>query len=204
MSPKFKILYLTLLIFFSLGVFLFLLDTWNVIHLRRMMPFLKKDAPIVSDETDNITLLEEERRHKEEERLAELELKLNEMKARLEDEKVDVEGKRKEYEELKRGLEEEKKRFQDSRASDARKEKTIAEMARRLNDMPPTDAVEILAGWTDADIVDVFLRMEKMAEAEGTKSIVPYLLTKMPRDRAALITTLMMDEHARAKPVIDP
>ncbi len=203
LSPKIKIAYLTLLILFSIAVFLYLLDTWNIINARRYIPFLSDQPPIVSDTTDSIALLEEERRRKEEERLAELELQLKEMEARLTEEKGSLAEKQKEYEELKQGLLEEKKRYEERRNADAQKEKMIAEMAQRLNNMPPTDAVAILTGWSDADIVDVFLRMERNAEAEGTTSIVPYLLTKMPRDRASIITSQMMDEEARLKPVIE-
>lgn len=203
LSPKIKIVYLTLLILFSVVVFLYLLDTWNIINARRYIPFLSDEPPVVSDSTDSIALLEQERRRKEEERLAELELQLKEMEARLLEEKNALAEKQKEYEELKQGLLEEKKRFEEQRNAQAEKEKMVAEMANRLNNMPPTDAVEILSGWSDADIVDVFLHMEKNAEEEGTPSIVPFLLTKMPRDRASIITSQMMDEEARLKPVID-
>jgi flagellar protein FlbB len=203
LSPRIKIAYLTLLILFSIAVFLYLLDTWNIINARKYIPFLSDQPPVVSETADSIALLEEERRRKEEERLAELELKLKEMEARLSEEKAALEEKKKEYEELKQGLQEEKKRLEEKRRAEANKEKMIAEMAQRLNNMPPNDAVAILAGWSDADIVDVFLRMERNAEAEGTTSIVPFLLTKMPRERAAIITSQMLDEEARLKPVIE-
>jgi len=203
LSPKIKIVYLIFLILFSTFVAFYLLDTWNIINARRYIPLLSDEPPIVSDTTDSIALLEDERRRKEDERLAELDLQLKELEAKLTEEKGILDEKRKEYEELRQGLIEEKKKFEEMRNKDATRDKTISEMAVRLTNMPPDDAVAILVGWTDADIVDVFLRMEQNAEAAGTPSIVPFLLTKLPRDRASIITSQMMDVEARLKPVLE-
>lgn len=203
LSPKVKIVYLIFLILFSISVLFYLLDTWNIVSIRNYVPFLSNSPAIVSDSTDNIALIEDERRRKEEERLAELDLKLKELEANLQTEQDNLEAKKKEYEELKAGLAEEKKRFEEAQKSAVERNKIIGEMANRLNNMPPNDAVEILGGWSDADIVDVFLQMESSAQTAGTPSIVPFLLTKMPRDRASIITSQMMDEESRLKPIID-
>ena len=76
----------------------------------------------------------------------------------------------------------------------------IANMANRLTSMPPQAAVSIAAGWSNSDLVAVFRQMEEEARIAGRASIVPYLLTLMPAERAATITTLMMDADAEQLP----
>ncbi|MBL8020834.1 MAG: hypothetical protein JNM27_14280 [Leptospirales bacterium] len=204
LSEKIKIVYLTLVILFSLGVFVYLLDTWNVITLRDHIPFLKKEPPIVGDEADDPARIEEDRLRKEEERLKELEIKLKEMEAKLGEENATVKKQSEEIELMRKGLEEERRRLEEAKQAAFKRQKTVKEMATRILNMPPDDAVAILANWSNSDAVDVFLQMERDAEAEGRQSIVPFLLTKLPRERAGLITTLMMDELARKTPGSEP
>ncbi len=199
-GDKVKIIYLLMVILFSLGVFAYLLDTWGIIRLDRHLPFLSKEPPLVSDETDSISELEAERFAKEEERLRELELTVKEAESKLEQEKEELRKKTEELEELKAGLEAEKAKIEEDRAAENERKKMISDMAGRISGMPPQSAVSILEGWSNTDVVDVFLRMEQISADEGRPSIVPYLLTLMPKERAALITSLMMDEEARRVP----
>ena len=99
-------------------------------------------------------------------------------------------------EEARSGLKEARKQLErESEARQTRDEK-IQQMAERIGAMPPDDAVAILRGWSNVDMVDVFVQMERNAEEAGEQSIVPFLITKLPRERASLITTLMMDAVA--------
>ncbi|MBI3395073.1 MAG: hypothetical protein HY042_04495 [Spirochaetia bacterium] len=199
-SEKIRIAYLSLIILFTLGVFVYLLDTWGVIRLDKMLPIFKKSPPLVSDHDDSPSEIELENLRKREEKLKEDELKLKEEAGKLESNKSDVEKKMEELELAKKGLEEEKKKLEERKLQDVKRSRMIKDMAGRLLAMPPDDAVAIAAGWSNPDLVDVFLQMEKDSEAAGSSSIVPYLLTKMPRDRASVITSLMMDEEARRMP----
>lgn len=199
-SDKVKIAYLLLVITFGLGVFFYLLDTWGVIRLENYLPFLKDSPPVVAVDEDNITLLERERMAKEEERLAELELKLNEKQAEIQAQLEQLEKDREELSELRRGLELEKQTRVEAEAAEADRGTMIQEMAARIGAMPPAAAIRIVAGWSNPDLVDVFEEMERAAVAEGRQSIVPFLITQMPPDRAAVITTLMMDADAKRLP----
>jgi flagellar protein FlbB len=52
--------------------------------------------------------------------------------------------------------------------------------------MPPQDAVAIVASMDDQDAIDVFRKLEEIAAAEGSASIVSYWLSILPdRQRAA-------------------
>ncbi len=200
LSDKIKIVYLTLVIFFGLGVFFYLLDTWGVIRLEEYIPYLQEEPPTVSDDSDSVTLLERERMAKEEERLAELELKLNEKEAGVQAQLSQIEKEKEELAEQKKSLELEKKAREEAAATELDRKKMILEMAARIGAMPPAAAIRIVAGWSNPDLVDVFLQMERTAAEEGRQSIVPFLITQMPPDRAAVITTLMMDADAKRLP----
>lgn len=199
-SDKVKVAYLLLIILFSLGVLTYLLDTWGVIRLEERFPFLKKEPPIVSATQDSPTLLEIERLNKEKERLNDLETQLKERQASMDEKQNEIKKYESELKELRKGLEEERKRLVEQRKAELERKQLITVMAERLGNMPPPDAVAIVAGWSNGDLVDVFREMERSATAEGRQSIVPFLMTKLPRDRAAVLTTLMMDSEADKVP----
>ena len=159
LSDKVKIVYLLFVIFFAIGVLLYLLDTWGVIEMEEYLPFVAEEAPVVPQEDDSPTALEWERLKKEEDRLEEERLKLEEERLRLQD-------ALKELESAQEGI-------------------TARETAYQ-------------------DLVAVLLQMEDNAAQAGQQSIVPFLMTLLPRDRAALISTLMMDEEASRLPSPDP
>ena len=81
----------------------------------------------------------------------------------------------------------EKDAFADSKKEYQNRKKNINDMARRLEAMPPQDSVEIITNWSNSDVLPVFLQMERNAQLEGADSIVPYLLTLLPRERSALL-----------------
>lgn len=199
-SDRIRIIYLSLVLLFTFGVFFYLLDTWGVIRLENTLPFLRKSPPVVSESADSPTELEIEKLKKQEEKLKEEELRLKEEAAKVETDKTELAKKLEELELARKGLDEEKKKLEERRVQDAKRSRMIKDMAGRLLAMPPDDAVAIVNGWSNPDLVEVFLQMEKDAAASGQSSIVPYLLTKMPRDRASVITTLMMDEESRRLP----
>lgn len=200
LHDRLKVLYLSLVILFSLGVFFYLLDTWGIINLEDHIPFLKDEPPLVSDTADSPSELEIERLRKQEEMLTEKARALEELAARLEAEGKDLETREEELQREKDNLEAEKKKLEEEAAVKNERSKMIDEMATRIGAMPPDDAVAIAGGWSNEDLVDVFIRMEEQAEEQGRPSIVPFLMTKLPRDRAAVITSLMMDERANLLP----
>jgi len=203
LSDKIKIVYLILEILFALGVVAYLLDTWGLIKLEETLTFLKKEPPRVSDRDDNPTLLEMERMKKERERLEDKDGQLKEKEARLKADASKLQKLREDLKEIKKGLEEEKKKIAEARAVKMRRELLIRNMAERLGAMPPDNAVAIVSGWSNSDLVDVFKQMEKNAAEAGQTSIVPFLITKLPGARAQVITNIMMDSEATKLPKTD-
>jgi len=65
------------------------------------------------------------------------------------------------------------------------KDRNIEQNARHLNNMPPQNAVNIIAALDDQDAIDVLRKTEEIAQAEGTASIVPFWLSLMDPARAA-------------------
>ena len=67
----------------------------------------------------------------------------------------------------------------------------LEQNARYLVSMPPADAVEILQNLDDQDVIDLLRMTDQIAEAENTVSIVPFWLSQLPADRAAVLTRKM-------------
>ena len=203
-SAKVRIVYLTLVILFTGGVFVYLLDTWGVIRLEEKLPFLASDPPKAPLSEDSQTLLDREALEKQEERLKEKELELQEMEQNLKDRQEALQQEQQKLEEARNGLKEARKQLKEETEATRTRKQKIEQMAERLGAMPPDDAVAIVRGWTNVDVVDVFVQMERNAEEAGEQSIVPFLITKLPRERASLITTLMMDAVAERMPRNNP
>ena len=202
-SDKVKIVYLTFVIFFALGVLAYLLDTWGVINMEEYIPFLEEESPLVAEDADEPGLLEWERLEKEEIRIEEERIKLEEERLKLEETLAAIKAKEEELAARERGVSEEKQQIAENQAARFQREEMIRNMATRMTNMPPQDAVAIMAGFSNTDLVDVLLQMEDNAVQAGQQSIVPFLMTLLPRDRAALLGTLMMDEEARRLPRTD-
>ncbi|MCB1174068.1 MAG: hypothetical protein KDK39_10900 [Leptospiraceae bacterium] len=204
LSEKIKIVYLLIVIFFAIGVFLYLLDSWGLIRLEDHIPGLAEEAPELTVNDDHPTELEWLRLEKEQARLKEMEVKLDSEKARLDEMQKELESKRQNLQERESGLKEARQIFEDKQKEAFVRDQMISEMAERLVSMPPEDAVKIIAGWSNTDAVDVFWKMESNAAAQGKKSIVPYLLTLIPAERSAILTSLMMDAEAQRLAVSNP
>jgi flagellar protein FlbB len=202
-SDKVKIVYLTFVIFFALGVLAYLLDTWGVINMEEYIPFLEEESPLVAEDADEPGLLEWERLEKEQIRIEEERIKLEEERLKLEETLAAIKAKEEELVTRERGVSEEKQQIAEGQAARFQRQEMIRDMATRMTNMPPQDAVAIMAGFSNTDLVDVLLQMEANAVQGGGQSIVPFLMTLLPRDRAALLGTLMMDEEARRLPRTD-
>ena len=196
-SEKAKIAYLGLLILFCFGIFVYLLDSWQIINLENYLPALSEEAHLLAEEEDAPSELEWRRLEKEQKRLEEERLDLEEELSQLRKEKEKISEKETELEEKLESFDKEKQAFLETQDAYKDRQKNIRDMATRLQAMPPQDAVEIIANWSNAELLPVLLQMERNAELEGNQSIVPYLLTLMPRERSALVMSLMIDERAR-------
>jgi len=71
------------------------------------------------------------------------------------------------------------------------KDRNIEQNARNLNNMPPQNAVLIIAALDNQLAIDVIRKTEEMARAEGRASIVPFWFSLMEPARAAELQRLM-------------
>ncbi|GIX40507.1 MAG: flagellar protein FlbB [Leptospiraceae bacterium] len=197
LSPKVKLLYLIFLNLFLIGIFIYLLDVWGLIQLNQYLPFMEKEPPKVDQTQANALLLEKEKLEKEKQIIEEEKIKINELKLKIDEQQKALQEKEKELQEEKQNIEKQKQKLQEIENARKERNKMIEDMAKRLNAMPPEDVIAIIQGWKNIDIVDVFLKMEELAEEEGSQSIVPYLLSQLPPERASVITSLMLDEGIR-------
>ncbi len=195
-SYRTRIIYLLLLIFFSLGVFFYLLDSWQIINLEEYIPGLSQTAPLVSEHLSKPSEIDWSRLEKEKKRLEEQELKIEEESKQLSMEKEKLAQREESLNKKLEGLNAEKELFEQNKKNISNQEQNIRDMANRMQSMPPKDAVEIVANWSNSDLVKVLLEMERNAKSSGKKSVVSYLLTLFPRERAALLMSLMLDARA--------
>ncbi len=201
LSDKIKIIYLLMVILFAMGVFTYLLDTWGIIKLEESIPWLKKDPPRVADSADNPTLIELERLKKERERLKDKETKLSERELALKTREAELTKREEKLQEGHRGLQQEIKKVQQQQAANLKRRNLIRDQAVRFGNMAPQDAVRIMAGLSNSDLVDVLREMERSAAEQGRQSIVPFLLTLLqPPERSQIISALMLDPRAGELP----
>ena len=62
--------------------------------------------------------------------------------------------------------------------------------------MPPDKAVEILKALDDQSVIDILRKVEELAKAAGTDSVVSYWLSLMPPARSADIQRKMNQKPA--------
>ncbi|MDR2807744.1 MAG: flagellar protein FlbB [Spirochaetaceae bacterium] len=113
-------------------------------------------------------------------------------KVDLEKQKQDLQNQRNELDQIAAELEERQKALDEQEQSynalvqeSETRERNIEQNARYLNGMPPVQAVAIIVNMEDQDIIEVFRKLEEIAAAEGTTSIVSYWMSLMPAERAA-------------------
>ncbi len=101
-----------------------------------------------------------------------------------------------ELEDLRISQEEREKTFNNTVKKYDDREVNIVQNARNLTGMPPKNAVDILLAMDDQDMIDVLRKVEEIAAAEGTSSIVSYWLSLMPSERVAQIQRKMTNKPA--------
>ncbi|MBN2735447.1 MAG: flagellar protein FlbB [Spirochaetales bacterium] len=69
--------------------------------------------------------------------------------------------------------------------------KNLILISEKLTGMPPKDAVNIMLGLQDADIIDILRVTEEEASRQGAVSLVSYWLSLMPTERASTLTRLL-------------
>jgi flagellar protein FlbB len=96
-----------------------------------------------------------------------------------------------ELEERQGMLDEQEQTFQTRQAETGAYGRNVEQVARYLSGMPPADAVGILNQMEDQFAIDLIRRVEEIAQAEGTASIVSFWFSLMDPVRAAEIQRKM-------------
>ncbi|MDR1095439.1 MAG: flagellar protein FlbB [Spirochaetaceae bacterium] len=96
-----------------------------------------------------------------------------------------------ELEERQRMLDEQEQTFQTRQAETVAYDRNVEQNARYLTGMPPAGAVVILNEMEVQFVIDIFRKVEEIAQAEGTASLISVWLPLMDPVRAAEIQRKM-------------
>ncbi|MBN1899275.1 MAG: hypothetical protein JW827_10890 [Spirochaetes bacterium] len=190
-----KLINLTFLNIFLVLSGLLWIDYLGLINIKKSLyPTLSKIPPfgyLVPRRTEDPYLLNREERRKQEiaqkiewEKIKGLEEKLKEKESQLlEKEQSLVELEKS----LKNRETELDKKYKDK---ENYKDK-ISLQAKYITSMVPKEAVKRLEQMDDRLVIDIFRQIESDAQAEGKQSLVPYLLSLMDAEKAAVIQRKM-------------
>jgi len=192
-SNRSKIIYLIILVFFLAGVGVFWLDNIGLINLGEKFSSLKGEEELSLDAAgDEPSLIEKEEFGKEKEKLLERIEDLDKREALLAEKEKEIGSEKDKLEQIRKGLELEQKKLEDDRKKDSGYRKNVAVLANKVSNMPPEDAVKIIASWDETLIIDVLRQMDADSAATGRMTITPYLLTISPlKEKASRIMYLM-------------
>jgi len=101
-----------------------------------------------------------------------------------------------ELEDLRISQEEREKTFNNTVKKYDDREVNIVQNARNLMGMVPQNAVNILLAMDDQDMIDTLRKVDEIAAAAGTDSVVSYWLSLMPAERVAQIQRKMTNKPA--------
>jgi len=99
-----------------------------------------------------------------------------------------------ELEDQKKAQEEREKTFNNKVEQTENRERNIEQTVQYLNGMQPANAVAILEGMDDQDVIDVLRRAEVEAQNSGKTSMGAYWLSLMDPVRASEINRKMMNK----------
>jgi flagellar protein FlbB len=191
-SNKSKIIYLIILIFFLAGVGVFWLDNIGLINISAKLNALRGGEELSLDAPgDEPSLIEKEEFGKEKEKLLERIEDLDKREALLAEKEKEIGSERDKLEQIRKGLELEQKKLENDRKKDSGYRKNVSVLANKVSNMPPEEAVKIMANWDDPLIIDVLRQMDADSEAAGRMSITSYLMTLFPKEKASRIMYLM-------------
>jgi hypothetical protein len=191
-SNRSKILYLTTLIIFLIGVGVFWLDNIGLINVSGKFSSLRSEEPLSLDASgDEPSLIEKEEFGKEKEKLLERIEELDKREALLAEKEKDIIEEKDKLEQIRKGLELEQKKLEDDRKKDAGYRKNVVVLADKMSNMPPEESVKIMSNWDEPLIIDVLRQMDADSASAGKMSITAYLMTLFPKEKASRIMYLM-------------
>ncbi|HNV46878.1 MAG TPA: hypothetical protein PKJ16_07530 [Spirochaetota bacterium] len=190
-SDRAKLLYILLLIMFIVVIGFFWLDHIGFINLKKMFG-VKKDAVSVLDaKGDEPSLVEREEFEKEKLKVGERVEDLDKREAAIQEAEKTLHTDREKLEEIRKGLELEKNKIEKEKKQYSGYKRNVVDLAQKIENIPPEQAVEILIRWEDTLVIDVLRQIDFNATEAGKMSISSYLISLMPKDKASRIMYLM-------------
>lgn len=191
--PRIFIMILFILVL-GFGEFL-LFDYLGILDMKQVLQpvfaFLGIQSEKRMEIDDSPLLVDSLRLEKEKKRIELLNAEIEGKMAKLEEEQQKLKQKEDEIAEKEKELAEREKSLNLLQKMYDDKKANLEQNARYLNGMPPEQAVKILLGMNDQDVIDLFRTSERLARESGRQSIVAYWLSLMPAERAADIQRKM-------------
>lgn len=136
-------------------------------------------------------LIDLERRQKDEESLNILAFELAQREESVKERETQLAQHEQELEEKSKELEEKEKTLNQARLSYDKEEENLLATARYLSSMPPANAVGILEGMDDQDMIEQLRAVDRLAQAEGRVSLSSVWIQQMDATRASTILRKM-------------
>jgi flagellar protein FlbB len=155
---------------------------YQVLGVQRRSPVSSADDP---------NLLDKERLAKQADALALRQQDLDTKSADLSRKEKELDQLGQDLNDKESALSAREKAFNDRVKAFENRRVNLEQNARYLTSMPPTNARDILMKMEDQDVIDIFRVVDAQAQASGQDSLVPYWLSIMPADRAAILQRKM-------------
>jgi flagellar protein FlbB len=140
-----------------------------------------------ADVEDSPFLLEDERLAKREEALAILADQMAEREDGLDTREAELQAFAEQLEERETALLDREKSVSQALRRVENERAALVRLSTYLTNMPPADAVSIMVNYPDPLLLNVLLVTDELADEGGQASLVPFWLSQMPADRAAII-----------------
>jgi flagellar protein FlbB len=150
---------------------------------------VQRRGPVAS--ADDPNLLDKERLAKQADALALRQQDLDTKSADLSRKEKELDQLGQDLNDKEGALSAREKAFNDRVKAFENRRVNLEQNARYLTSMPPTNARDILMKMEDQDVIDIFRIVDAQAQASGQDSLVPYWLSIMPADRAAILQRKM-------------
>jgi len=192
-SDSTKVVYLILMIVFIVIVGLFWMDYIGLINLGKIYHhYIVTEAPSVVDAADDEpSLIEREEFEKEKDKLLQRIEELDKREAKITEAEKVISKEKEKLEQLKKGLDQEKKALELEKKKYSGYKKNVMDLAKKIESIPPQDAVDIMVQWEETLIIDVLRQIDQNAAREGRMSVSTYLLSLMPKEKASRVMYLM-------------
>ena len=191
-----------LLFLLVLGTLFYLLQFWNIFDIRafifeKLRPFYPELEVRLTEEEGPPMDLEWLRIEKAKKQNALQALELEKKAMSLSEREGQLRQDKELFQVEKQLFEDEKDKQVKAIEEQERKRKTIRHMAQRIYSMPPQEAIEILLNWENEEVSRIFIALEESSLEEGNQNIVPYLLSLLPKKRAANIMEDMLNNKSK-------